>query len=184
MKLVSKVSVKTVFGKIKTYPEVITNVIDGVTTQDTVLRSKEHGVMRVIGESRGYKTGNTAFGEFVAFIGQFRATNIETGEVFDGPNLFLPDVASGLMRAQHDNAEGPIQFAFDIGVKPASTPHGYEYTVTPLMAPSESDPLAVLAAKLLATAPALPAPKSESQAELIGETVAETEAPKTASKKK
>jgi hypothetical protein len=190
MKLVSKVSVKTVFGKIKTNLVEVTNVVDGVTTVDKKLRASEHGVMRVIGESRGYKTGNTAFGEFVSFTGQFRATNMETGEVFDGPNLFLPDVATGLMRAQHDNSDGPIQFAFDIGVKPADTPHGYEYTVTPLMAPSESDPLAVLSAKLLASAPALVFSKAPAAsaiaapAETATADVAETEAPAVDQKKR
>lgn len=180
MKLVSKVSVKTVFGKIPTNLVEVTNVVDGVTTVEKALRAGKHGVMRVIGESRGYKTGNTAFGEFVAFTGQFRATNMATGEIYTGPNLFLPDVASGLMRAQHDSSEGPIQFAFDIGVQPASTPHGYEYTVTPLMEPSESDPLAALEAKLTANAPALvfDAPKA------APETAAAPEAEKQAPAKK
>lgn len=183
MKLVSKVSVKTVFGKIPTNLVEVPNVVDGVTTVEKALRAGKHGVMRVIGESRGYKTGNTAFGEFVAFTGQFRATNMATGEIFTGPNLFLPDVASGLMRAQHDSAEGPIEFAFDIGVQPASTPHGYEYTVTPLMEPSASDPLAALEAKLTAKAPALTfdAQKAATETPAGAETAPEA---KTTGKKK
>lgn len=165
MKLVSKVSVKTVFGKIPTELQEVKSIIDGVETVEKKLRAKTQGVMRVIGESRGYKTGNTAFGEFVAFSGQFRATNMANGEIFTGPNLFLPDVVSGLMRAQHDSAEGPIEFAFDIGVQPANTPHGYEYTVTPLIEPTASDPLAMLEAKLTANAPALSFNKPEPEAE-------------------
>lgn len=51
----------------------------------------------------------------------------------------------------------PVEFAFVMGVNRAENPAGYEWTMTPLVAPTENDPLAALAAKVGAEALAAPA---------------------------
>lgn len=166
MKIVGKLSVKTVVGSVPTKDATIPKVENGnvVTDKDgaavmiTVQRGIKQGLMRVYGQCDSIKLGNTTFGETVEFKGTFEAVNILTGEVYRSSRLFLPPVLTEMVRnevvAAGDNG---VQFAFDIGADSANTPHGYQYTITPLSAPSQTDPLSQMKAALLANAPALPA---------------------------
>lgn len=160
MKLVSKISAATVIGKIPTE----TVQIDG----KPAVRGIEQPLLRVVGIADKIKTGNSNFGEWVRFMGQFDATNILTGEVFRGPGLHLPAMITELLRPVveknvADKGNG-VTFAFDIGVKPAANAFGYEYTVTDLVPTQDADPLSLLKSQLLANAPALPQPKATAPA--------------------
>lgn len=110
-------------------------------------------LMRIIGNARGTKVVATAFGESIGFLGNFRATNIDDGQVFQSGTLFLPELATNLVAPMlAENQE--VAFAFDIGaVYKASSATEYEYVVIPLIDQGGVDPLADLVSKL----PALPA---------------------------
>lgn len=210
MKIVGKLSVKTVVGNVPTKdaqaPKMANGVVvinaDGVPVMETVQRGIKQNLMRVFGQCDRVKLGNTAFGETVEFQGQFEATNMIDGEVYRSNRLFLPPVLTEMVRAQVVAAQGEdgandaaVQFAFDIGADSANNAHGYQYTIEPLTAPSKSDPLEAMRAVLLAnakplqiggasSAPAEAQAETAPAAEAQAETPAETEAPKATGKKK
>ena len=161
MKLLKKMSAATLIGKIPTRVVEIKSTDDsGAEKIEKVLRGIEQPLMRVIGLATGVKTGITNFGTWFAFTGQFQATNILTGELARSANLFLPESVTELLVPTVKAAgETGVEFAFDIGVRPFNNAQGYEYTVNHLIAVQESDPLQALSMRLLAEAPALPAPQ-------------------------
>lgn len=136
------------------------------------VKKLEHGatvaVAHFIGLAEAIETGTSQFGEWVAFTGSFKGTNLETGEVFRAKKCLLPDIASDALQDAVANSEGnPVEFALEIGIrrvikldpKGNEVGMGYEYTMRPLIEMDEaSDPLAALDAKV---AKALPAPKAE-----------------------
>lgn len=169
MKLLKKLSIATAIGKIPTVDVQVPKMKDGApvlngkneTVMETVQRAVEQPLMRVIGLANDTKTGNSTYGAWLSFSGQFEATNILTGEVSRSGNLFLPDVATELLAPVVKAASGiDVMIGFDIGVKPCNNAQGYEYTVTPLTEPSEDDPIARLKASAFSSLPALPAPKA------------------------
>jgi hypothetical protein len=148
--LVSKLAVAKVIGKIKPaeLPE------DGTLVP----------LMRVMGQADGIKTGTTNYGEYCGFTGIFAAVNIKTGEHFAAAQVYLPDVATDLMRPVVEEAArngSKVEFAFDVGVRQVKRGEElkYEYGVKPLISAAKADPLAALKAKLsVVPLPSLPAP--------------------------
>ncbi len=129
---------------------------------------KAINLFTVIGIAQGVQTGTTDYGEWTALKGQFEATNKETGEVFQAPKCFLPDPLNGMIAAtlQETDEEGnrvnsSVQFAVEVGVKPADTATGYEYTTKEIVESNEADPLAALRD---AVTKALPAPAADKSA--------------------
>jgi hypothetical protein len=193
MKILNKLSVKTVVGNVPTRDVEIPKMENGSPVLDkdkkvvmqTVQRGIKQEIMRVYGQCDRIKLGNTSFGETVEFQGTFEAVNILTGEVNRSPRLFLPPTLTEMVRAEVVAAgDKGVQFAFDIGIDSANNAHGFQYTITPLAAPAQNDPLAQMAATLLANAPALPAPAKTNvvdigakEAETVAENEPETEAP-------
>ena len=155
---IKKLSVSTVYGKID---------LKTVLNRDAPLP-----IMRVYGQAVSQKRGESAYGPWVALLGQFRAVPINAdgvlGEPHDAATLHLPDVA--LTPILVALASGPTTFAIELQVQKASNgkPGGspYEYAFKHLLAPAESDPLKVLESQMLAApggdtdADAKPAAKS------------------------
>lgn len=139
VQIVAKLSAKKVCGKIKK-PE-----------KKTVL-------MQIFGVATGTKSGESNFGGWVALTGQFRATNLETGEIYQSGICYLPNTALNLIipMLAKDGVDG-LEFAFNIGVIPADNAFGYEYYVEPMLEPKENDPLEMLAKRVSQVA--LPAPE-------------------------
>jgi len=141
--ILKKVSIKTVFGDVKAALKK-GQIADGAQ------------VMRVMGIASGIKTGETQFGTWNALLGQFRATNLVTGEQFNSGKCFLPESAMELI-VPVVQAGNTAEFAVDIGVKENDTlAIGYEYTVTPLIDQGGSDAMESLEARVAQVA--LPAP--------------------------
>lgn len=130
VEILTKLSVKKVLGKIE-------NV-----TEKKIL-------MQVFGVATGVKTGDSNYGPWEALTGQFRAINLETGQIYQSGICFLPQVALNLIthRVKEDSVNG-VEFAFNIGVVPADNKAGYEYSCEPLIEASENDPLEVLQKKM------------------------------------
>lgn len=139
VKPLRKITLATVCGKVKGNAELMKEIInaDGQAVP----------LMDVIGIATKAKPGETQMGEFVRFVGQFKAINLKTGEVFAAPACILPnflaDEIHGAMAAsdQVKNA----QFAFRIGAfySPESVTQ-YQYTADPLIPPAEADALVLL----------------------------------------
>jgi hypothetical protein len=158
MRVISKISPKA----LKTFPKMkfITEGGKQVPRCDG-----DQILFRVIGRAVGTKKGNSDYGQYTSFTGDFRATILETGEVVRSSKIFLPEMITGMLESSLVNATAGADFAFDIGVTEANTPTGYQYTVTSLLATTDdNDPLANLLASVAASAPALPAPKIEVEA--------------------
>jgi hypothetical protein len=144
-----KISAKTVWGKVKRsdIPE------QGVKVLFTI-----------IGQAMGVRKGEGEYGPWVALVGTFEAVNAVTGEVFAGPEAFLPEPFNSMIanKLQGEGAVHAIDFAFEVGIKSApnedTTRVPFEYTCKPLQDPSKADPLAALRGRL---PKALPAPKAK-----------------------
>lgn len=119
-------------------------------------------VMRVAGIARGMEIGQTNYGEFIKFKGNFAAINSK-GEEFRSPFAILPEPAAGLTREMVENAEGnPVEFAFDIIAVPDASDRGYKFQCQPLMEKVQGDPLDAIVNYVLERH-ALPAPTAQAQ---------------------
>lgn len=132
--------------------------------------TKKIALARIYGVAGSFKPGmgQTPDGTqkpYVKFLGQFRAVNLRTGEVFNSATLILPQFIEEQLHGvlTSGNAQS-AEFGFEIsaqgdqpGKKPSAT--GYTYQAHSLLQMGENTVLAALEAKF--SAPALPAPKSE-----------------------
>lgn len=140
--LVSKISVATVYGKIKT---VIRKNEDGEEVK-TLLEPVQ--LMRVIGQATGYAVKTSQFGDSLKFSGIFKATNLETGEVYRSGACFLPKVFEAALGGVLDSVESGAEFALDIAAIPAKNAFGYEYRVRPLLETVETPTLLSIEARI------------------------------------
>ena len=146
----------------------------------------EQHLLRIIGMTNLTKSDVGDNGPYTAFHGAFEATNISTGEVYTASVCFLPESVTGILSvAVNAEAGRNVEFAVDLGCKPANTNIGYEYTITPLIESEELNPLRHLKTLLAKTAPLKLANASS---EAIGGSDAEAEsepapAQKTSKKK-
>jgi hypothetical protein len=147
------------------------NVVSKITVASVGAQPKPHSIKEgekkavcvFYGEARDSKIGQTQFGDFLKFTGNFGAVNMETGERFRSGTLILPAIMENILDSAIKETEGAVQFAIEIGVKHSANGNtGYEYTVRPLLEPSENDPLLMLESKVgtLVKLPALAAPKA------------------------
>lgn len=146
MQIITKISVASVFGKVKNAfvfginPETKKN---NETPDNPVVQ-----VMRVYGNATGFEIKSGDLGDSFKFSGSFEAVNLSSGEVFKSSTCFLPATAAGLLAGALDGAQS-VQFGFDIAAKfREDVAIGYEYMITPLVDSSASDPLSMLAASL------------------------------------
>ena len=127
--LSKKLSVKGVVGNVKKM------VVEGEIADG-------QKIARFLGSAHSVLTGTGDNGDWVAFKGNFGATNLITGEKLRSGKCFLPDVASDVLHAMVTEADSPVEFAFDIAIKKdASSATGYVYSAVPLLQPKQDDPL-------------------------------------------
>lgn len=124
--------------KLNIVKKLSTKTIVGDVAPSKILKEGT-ALYRIYGIVRGIKTGQTQYGEFTGFRGDFRAINLETKEQFAGAVAYLPPVAQDLVLGSYDG-KAALQFAFEIGIKEnLKVPMKYEYTCEPLMKPQEND---------------------------------------------
>lgn len=166
-KIIKKLSVKTVCGKI-----IKNETPEGVkfALKDDAGAIKEVGpegrIMRIVGNISGYSTGEGTFGPWVALKGVIGAENLVTGEKFRSTKCFLPETGSDMVfNALCQDGARAVEFAYDIVLKnDEQTAVGYQYDLIPLVeAVAESDPLTALMARI--SMQALSAPKEEAPKE-------------------
>lgn len=153
MKLLKKITVKTVHGK----------KLDPFGADEPL--GAERVVLTVYGRADKAEPGENTLpsgdiSSYVKFRGDFIAYPgaMNEGDQSRSGVMILPDVAGDLL-ASMCNREGAnaVNFGFLIGIKKTETPIGYEYFATPLIeGEAEADPLAAIAQQVTAK---LPAPK-------------------------
>lgn len=151
-----KVTVATASGGIKVFfPKLVsvsfekTGEVDAQGIEVTKLKETLPvlPLCRIMGYATTAKPGVSEFGEFIKFGGQFRGTNLATGEQTDAPQCILPNfIGEGLFAAiQNPARNGPVQFAIEVGAKYDDTAIAkYVFIVNDLMPKTEHDPLAML----------------------------------------
>jgi hypothetical protein len=123
-------------------------VMDGRISAADVANGAIH-LYGVIGICTGAKVGESQYGAWMGFTGQFEATRYKDGARFVAPIAFIPEPASSMMaaaldRAAKNNQEPSLQFAFIIGAKKSTAAIGFEYTVEPVLQASQNDALQAL----------------------------------------
>lgn len=94
------------------------------------------------GHANKHNIITTPFGDSVRFVGSFKGVNATTGEAYRSGKLFMPSIIEEMVADAIDNSDGPVEFAFEIGVEYSEKGNmGYAYTVKPLVEIKESEPL-------------------------------------------
>jgi len=146
-----KITISTVAGKAAKWFEKLMNS-----------PTKSLRLMQVFGFATFSKPDASEYGEFVKISGNFRAVNLDTGEITNAPQVILPNFLGQALHGalMTPDRSGPVKFAFEIGVvyDPAAATK-YVYTIRDLMPPQQDDPLAAMQALIMGAAkPALDAP--------------------------
>lgn len=155
MKYVKKLSIKTVCGR----PEFEKGSEDGTEVK----------LMQIFGQATGTKGGTSTYGDWECLLGNFEATNMETGETYRAAQLFMPDVAhEPIAQAVKLTDNGSVDFAVEIvALKDSESSVGYVYSMKPLIQAAESDPLTALREKAMKQL-AAPAKADEAPADKKG----------------
>lgn len=190
-----KITIATVSGGAKAFfPRLMVASFEktGVDAQgNDVLKLKDTPpvlpLVKIIGYINGAKPGMSDNGEFIKFLGNFRGTNLATGEQLDGPVMIVPNyLADSLYAAVQDtNRVGPIQIALEFGARyDESAVAKYVFVCHDLLPRGEADPLSLLenavntGQGLLTAAPASAAALAPAPAPTQAPAPAPTEAPK------
>ena len=109
--------------------------------------SESVAVYSIIGIANDIEKGLSDNGPWIKFLGQFEATNYQTGEIYSSGSVFLPSPVESLVLGamgtpDNRNAFG---FAFEVGTKPdAKSKTGYIFTVKELVPVESVDALSAL----------------------------------------
>lgn len=160
MQLVRKISPATVFGGKE---EILKLVVND--------QGKTHELFQVYGIANGTRTGQNKFDDakegerdsgWTALLGQFRATNLITGEVFDSGVCFMPNYVTDAVAGKLGPDTDGVEFAFTITAKfDGKSATSYIYGAIPHIEPTEDDPLERMARAI----PALKPPQRIAQVE-------------------
>jgi len=125
--IINKLTVKSVYGKIKTVP---VKSVDPVTKEETTVMvlEKDTHLMRIYGQATGFRVATSQYGDSSVFKGVFKAVCPETGEMFTAGECCLPKSVENQLAAILTQSDG-AEFAFDVWAIPAKNAYGYEYRV-------------------------------------------------------
>jgi len=114
MKILPRITIKSVVGGVKGNPEMLKKLLDA--------NPNSIPLMTVIGQASGakevvkeFEDGKTSAS--IKFKGSFKATNLLTGEIFKSGVCFLPPVAANLLEGAFGENTQAVQFAFKIGAR-------------------------------------------------------------------
>lgn len=142
--LLSRITVKSVYGAIKTVIKEVADPVSGEKTEVRVLE-RETPLMRVYGQANEYQVVDSTYGASLRFLGVFKAINADTGEVFTSGKCFLPGVIESQLGGVLDSVkEGGVEFAFDIVAVPSKNAYGYEYRVRSVIEVAEAPVITAL----------------------------------------
>lgn len=150
--LVSKITTKTVCEDLR-----------------ALVKDKDNGtnipLMRIVGNATSMKSGVSNYGEWTKLLGDFICISLLDSKATRSAQLIMPNVAQNLVTAAMMSADtANAAFAFDVIVEVSEKSSvGYTFKAASLIAPSESDPLLMLASQISAPMPqlAIPAPSKK-----------------------
>lgn len=148
MKPVRKITVKAVYGAVDI---------------EKVLAAKDTGlpIMDVYGIATAAKEGESDYGVYCKFIGQFRAVNLETGETFRSATLLLPRFLEEQLMGLLGGGAVAAEFAVRIqAVYDKTSATKYVYVADSLVEAQESDAFKALEARVCERYKALAAPET------------------------
>jgi hypothetical protein len=152
MKLLKKITVKSVCGKIdKDKLKKLLELKDGESLP----------LMRVFGVANKATDTESDLGPYVKFRGQFKGVSMETGESYRSGSCILPATAQELLAGAFTKDVSEVEFAFEIGIhydETAATQ--YVYDVESLHEAGQADSVSALEAKL-SDVLALPKPPAD-----------------------
>ena len=117
-------------------------------------------LMGIVGIASDFTPGRTILPDgkeqtWLKLLGQFKATSVDTGEVFVSGACILPGAGNDLVYGALKGAQegggggGTVSFAFRIGIKrDVKGITGYAYVVEQIYQPEVADPISLLEAKL------------------------------------
>lgn len=129
----------------------------------------ERYLFRLAGRVTGIQTGNSDFGPWVAFKGNFQAQRAD-GELFAGPKCFVPEPVQSMLedKIQSQLADGlvpSIQFGIDVyAVADDTAAVGYQFKVVPVLKPEDETDSLLAQLNQATPLPALAAPAVETEA--------------------
>ncbi len=98
----------------------------------------------IYGIAHGIRQGESNYGPWTALVGRFEAVRLDTGEVVQGPQAFLPEPYNGMVAEKLKGNES-VKFSFTITLaRDESQARGYIYNATPQVNAAENDELAEL----------------------------------------
>ena len=113
----------------------------------------EKKMMVLMGFAKSTEVKVTTFGDSLAFHGDFKGIDVDTGEEFRSGVCYLPDVAEDMLESAMDANNGIVEFAFEIGIigvkgRTEGEVGKYEYRCHPMMKAGENDPMILLEERL------------------------------------
>jgi hypothetical protein len=121
VKIISKLSVKEIWGKIDT-----ADVFE-YDKSSKIYSKKECDLCIISGILNFTKTGTSQMGDFISLHGAFIGTNLVTGEKKQSGKLFLPSVAENILIPLLQNNTA-LEFSLIIGIEVnEKSPVGYSY---------------------------------------------------------
>lgn len=123
---------------------------------------KQVWLIRVLGIIYDYKEGTTDLGPYIKFRGDFKALRLSDKVSFRSNIAIFPKPLDDVLAAQYlstiDQETGEqtkkCQFAALIGIKPSTSPTGYDWVVKPLLEMKKQDALANLETTVAGLLPA------------------------------
>lgn len=138
-KLLKKLTIKDCVGG---KPAILAAAMTGKAKPEDKV-GKAVPILQVIGQVSGFVPGESDMGAYVKLKGVFQATNLITGEVFDGlSTAILPDVVADLAVAVIKSGSDAASFVIEIDVhydEAAATM--YVYSVRSLLKAAPAAPL-------------------------------------------
>lgn len=176
--IIKKITVKGICGTVK-LQTLMKDLPDGASVGPAI------PLLQIVGIARDYKVTMTDKGESLKFIGQFKATNLQTGEIFHSGACYLPGAApDAIYGALGTQGDREVAFGFRVLAHfDESAIAKYVYDVESLMPLAENDPLALLE-KTFSAPPALSAPSEQPAAAPSEQPAAPSEPVSKASAKK
>lgn len=124
-------------------------------------KTKPIALLDIWGVATRAKPGESDFGPYVKFLGQFKALNIKDGALYRAPTCLLPKfLEEELYGALSAPGASSAEFGFRVSVKyDKDSATSYVFLADSLVEPANNDALAALELKMGEARRTLPAPK-------------------------
>lgn len=140
-------------AKIEQLKKITIGACEAQPDMDLLAKLEKNGgnqpLLDVYGVATKFKPGQSNFGDYISFIGNFRAIRHADKQAFASGKIILPKMLEEGLWAAMGPEVNNVQFAFRIGVKfNKKLATKYEYTAESLTPLAENDPVVMLEKQL------------------------------------